>query len=467
MSGPYSSAKASDAVTGAPASKYRTAPDANLTGMPPGVPYIIGNEAAERFSFYGMRSILTIFMTTYLMNASGKLSVMNENEATGWFHEFVFGVYLLPIFGAIISDGFLGKYRTIIYLSIVYCFGHLALALNDTRLGLLIGLSLIAIGSGGIKPCVSAHVGDQFGTGNQHHLSRAFGWFYLSINLGSSISTYLCPILLENKRFGPHFAFGLPGLLMLTATVVFWLGRKKFVHIPPSGVGFVREFFSGEGLSAIGRLFVVYLFVAVFWSLWDQSSGGEWTLQARDLDLNFLGLRLLPEQVQVANPLLILALVPLFNYVIYPTIDRVLALTPLRKIGIGLFLMSASFLMIWWIQTWIDAGAKPNVAWQLLAYVLLTSSEVMVSITGLEFSYTQAPKKMKSAVMAAWLFTIALGNQFTAILNFLIPSLSHLGIDLKHAAYFRFFTLLMFFTAILFIFVARFYRGKTYIQGEP
>jgi POT family proton-dependent oligopeptide transporter len=464
MSGPYSSAKAPDDATSA--SKYRTAPDKNLTGMPPGVPYIVGNEAAERFSFYGMRSILTVFMTTYLMNAGGQRAVMNENEATAWFHEFVFGVYFLPIFGAIISDGFLGKYRTIIYLSVVYCFGHLALALNATRPGLFVGLLLIAIGSGGIKPCVSAHVGDQFGTGNRHHLSRAFGWFYLAINLGSSISTYLCPILLENQRLGPHFAFGLPGLLMLAATVVFWMGRKKYVHIPPGGLDFVREFFSREGLSAIGRLLLVYFFVAVYWSLWDQSSGGEWTLQARDLDLNFLGLKLLPEQVQVANPLLILVLVPLFNYVFYPQTNRIFALTPLRKIGIGLFMMSASFLMIWWIQIQIDAGAKPNVAWQLLAYVLLTSSEVLVSITGLEFSYTQAPKKMKSAVMASWLFTIALGNQFTAMLNFLMPTLTALGIDLRHAAYFRFFTLLMFCTALLFIFFARFYRGRTYLQGE-
>jgi POT family proton-dependent oligopeptide transporter len=138
----------------------------------------------------------------------------------------------------------------------------------------------------------------------------------------------------------------------------------------------------------------------------------------------------------------------------------------LRKIGIGLFLIAASFVVIWWIQTRIDGGARPSVAWQLLAYVLLTASEVMVSITGLEFSYTQAPKKMKSIVMATWLFTVALGNQFTAILNFLIPSLGNLGIDLKHAAYFRFFSLLMFLTAILFVFVARFYRGKTYLQGE-
>jgi proton-dependent oligopeptide transporter, POT family len=451
---------------GAQPSKYRTVPDRYLTGMPGGIPYIIGNEAAERFSFYGMRSILVIFMTTYLMSADGKLAVMNENEAAGWFHEFVFGVYFLPILGAIISDGLLGKYRTILALSVVYCFGHLALAVNDTRLGLFIGLLLIAIGSGGIKPCVSAHVGDQFGAGNQHLLSRAYGWFYLSINLGSSISIYLCPIFLNSKDFGPHYAFGLPGLLMLAATIVFWMGRKKFVHIPRGGLGFVRELFSVEGLSAIGRLFAVYIFVAVFWSLWDQSAGGEWTLQARNLNLNFLGLKLLPEQVQVVNPLLILLLVPLFNYVIYPAVHRVFPFTPLRKIGIGLFLIAASFLVIWWIQARIDGGARPSVVWQLLAYVLLTSSEVMVSITGLEFSYTQAPKKMKSIVMALWLFTIALGNQFTAILNFLIPTLSNLGFDLKNAAYFRFFTLLMFVTAMLFVFFARFYRGKTYIQGE-
>ncbi len=445
---------------------YRTLPDKRFSGMPPGVPFIIGNEAAERFSFYGMRSILIIFMTTFLMGPGGKLAVMGDTEATAWFHEFVFGVYFLPILGAIISDGFLGKYRTIVSLSVVYCLGHLALAIDDTRLGLLIGLLLIAIGSGGIKPCVSAHVGDQFGLGNQHLLSRVFGWFYLSINLGSSVSNYFCPILLNDKRFGSHFAFGLPGLLMVVATIVFWMGRKKYVHIPPGGLGFFREFFSTEGLAAIGRLFLLYIFVAIFWSLWDQCAGGEWTLQARSLNLHFLGIKLLPEQVQIANPLLILVLIPIFNYGVYPAIDRVFRLTPLRKIGIGLFLTASSFVVIWWLQTRIDAGARPSVSWQLLAYVLLTASEVMVSITGLEFSYTQAPKKMKSIVMAAWLFAVALGNQFTAILNFLIPALTNIGVDLKHAAYFRFFTFLMILTAIIFVIFARLYRGQTYIQGE-
>lgn len=449
-----------------PKPKYRSTPDQGLTRMPPGVPYIIGNEGAERFSFYGMRSILIVFMTTYLMGANGQLATMANNEAAGWFHTFVFAVYLLPILGAIISDGVLGKYRTIISLSIVYCIGHLALAMNDTRVGLFLGLALIALGSGGIKPCVSAHVGDQFGQGNKHLLPRVFGWFYFSINFGSFISTYVCPILLNDPRFGSRFAFGLPGVLMLIATVVFWMGRKKFVHVPPGGLGFLREFFSREGLGALGRLAIVYVFVAVFWSLWDQSAGGEWTLQAKSLDLHFLGLTFLPEQVQVANPILILLFIPLFNYVLYPAIDCVFPLNALRKIGIGLFVMASSFVVIWWIQSQIDAGAKPNVGWQLLAYVLLTASEALVSITGLEFSYTQAPRKMKSAVMAAWLFTVSLGNAFTAALNFLIPTLRQHGLNLQGAAYFQFFTYLMLVTAIIFVFVARFYRGKTYIQGE-
>src|ERR1700732_1107702 len=156
-------------VLGSPAerSKYRTAPDQTDTKMPVARPNITGKKAAERFSFYGMRAILAVFMTTYLMNAAGQRAVMGEDEASGWFHQFVAAVYWMPIFGALISDGLLGKYRTIFYLSIVYCLGHLSLALNDTRLGLFLGLSLIAIGAGGIKPCVSANVGDPVGRGNR------------------------------------------------------------------------------------------------------------------------------------------------------------------------------------------------------------------------------------------------------------------------------------------------------------
>lgn len=444
--------------------EYATKPP-NISTMPPGVPYIIGNEAAERFSFYGMRSILIIFMTQYIVTSAGAPDHMSDAEARGNFHNFVTAVYALPILGALLAEGLLGKYRTILYLSLVYCAGHFALALNDTRTGLLIGLGLIALGSGGIKPCVSANVGDQFGNSNKHLLSKVFGWFYFSINAGSFLSTIFCPLLLNSPNWGPRWAFGLPGIAMVIATIFFWAGRKKFVHIPPAGLGFIKEMFSKEGLLVMFRLAIIYVFVAIFWSLWDQSSGGSWTLQARHMDLNFFGMQLLPEQVQTANPIMILLFIPLVTYVIYPAINRFFPLTPLRKIGIGLFLTTGSFLVIAHVQSLIDAGGKPTIWWQFLAYVILTMGEAMVSITGLEFSYTQAPNKMKSAVMALWLFAVASGNKVTASVNFFILNPDGTT-KMSDYWYYLFFAALMFVTACIFVVVARYYKGRTYLQSQ-
>ncbi len=210
----------------------------------------------------------------------------------------------------------------------------------------------------------------------------------------------------------------------LPLVVPFLLIIGRGLALPkPGGIGTVplnKEAFANTTTitgRALGRLSIVYIFVAIFWSLWDQSSGGAWTLQCRNMDLNFFGIQLLPEQVQTANPIFILLFIPLVNYVIYPFMGKFFEPTPLRRIGIGLGLTAGSFLVIAYIQSMIDAGGRPTVWWQFLAYVILTLGEAMVSITGLEFSYTQAPNKMKSAVMAAWLFCVSLGNQFTAQVN--------------------------------------------------
>ena len=460
-------------VLAPPVIGYRTAPSQTETGLPSGVPYIIGNEAAERFSFYGMRTILITFMVSFLLNRQGFHAGLNEHEANGWFHLFVAGVYYTPVLGAFLSDGYLGKYRTILYLSIVYCLGHFTLAFMDTHAGIAIGQSkvlalgliLIALGSGGIKPCVSANVGDQFGESNKHLLSKVFGWFYFSINFGSSFSIWLCPILLKAAGFGPAWAFGVPGVFMVIATVVFWLGRHRFVHIPPSGNSLWKDVTSPEGRLTLGRLASLYVFILFFWALWDQSSGGEWSTQAKSMNTNVLGLfTLLPEQVQIVNGLLVLAFIPLFNYVLYPAADRFFPLTPLRKIAIGMFVTASSFGVIWLVQRWIDGGARPSILWQLLAYALLTAAEVLVSITGLEFSYTQAPNRMKSLIMALWLLTVALGNQFVSVLNFLVPWLRQHGMNLDGAGYFRFFTFLMLGVAVVFALFSQTYQGQTYIQ---
>ena len=442
-------------------SNYKTAPIASRS-IPSGIPFIVANEAAEHFSYYGMRAILVIFMTQYLMNSAGELDVMNENEAQGYFHLFVSAVYFMPIFGALLADGLIGKYRTILFLSLFYCLGHYALAIDDTRMGLLLGLGLISLGAGGIKPCVSSHLGDQFGASNHHLLSRVFGWFYFSINLGAFAAMLIIPWLLN--KYGASVAFAVPGVLMLIATMAFWSGRGQFIHIPPAGKDFIKEALSPFGLKIVLKLGSIYLFIAVFWALFEQI-GSSWVLQAQKMDRVIFGIEILPSQIQAANPLLIMCLVPLFSYQIYPILSRTIELTALKKISMGLFLTVFAFAIPAIIQMQIDNGLVPHIAWQLLAYVLLTAAEVMVSITCLEFSYTQAPKKMKSFVMALFFMSIALGNLFTSAVNFFMlnDDGSH---KLAGASYFWFFTGLMLLTAVLFVFVSSRYQERTYLHDE-
>ena len=396
--------------------KYRTTP-LLIDKMPPGIPYIVGNEAAERFSYYGMTAILFAFLTKHLTDMSGGPAPMAPELAKEWQHNFIAAVYAFPIVGAVLSDWLLGKYRTIISVSLLYCLGHAVLAAMDypsmTRVDpkwmLAIGLTLISVGAGGIKPCVTAHVGDQFGKQNKHLIPTIFGWFYFAINFGATFSMLLTPWLLDNPRFGPAWAFGVPGILMAIATLAFWLGRNKFVHIPPAGKGFFKETFSRDGMRSILNLIPLYLLIFPFFTLFDQTHSS-WVEQAGKMNCFIFGYEFLPDQFQAVNGILILLFIPIFSYVVYPTLGRFFEVTPLRRIAIGLFLTAASFAIIAVAQQQIDVGLKPHIAWQLVAYAVITAGEIMVSITALEFSHTQAPKKMKSFVMGVYLLVaIALG----------------------------------------------------------
>ena len=506
---------------------HRTTPDPDLTTMPGGVPFIIGNELAERFSFYGMKAILVVFMTQHLLNAAGQPAYMNDEEAKAVYHLFTAGAYFFPILGAILSDVLWGKYKTILLISLMYCLGHGMLALMDLgphfglwdmKPFLYAGLILIAMGAGGIKPCVSAHVGDQFGTGNKGLLTQVFNWFYFSINLGAFASTLLTPVLLA--EFGPWAAFGLPGVLMAIATFLFWMGRKTFIHVPAAGWhSFTTETFSPDGRRALLNLAPLFLiFVPVFWAIFDQT-GSAWVLQAESMDRQVLGFTLLESQVQAVNPLFILTLIPVFTYFIYPTISKIIPLSPLRKIGVGFVLTAATFALSAIIEIWIGAKAAPvandlwaalladpnasvtidqpgslsevvryarsigweqvqltpfladmpNILWQILAFLLLTSAEILVSIVCLEFAYTQSPPRMKSFVMGVYFLGVSLGNFYVAGVNKFMnltrdPDTGATPLD--GANYYWFFAGLMVVATIIYLFWAKFYKGRTYIQGE-
>lgn len=199
--------------------------------------YIVGNEACERFSFYGMRSILTLYMTHMLL--------MSESQAIEVAHLFNAGIYILPLLGAWIADRFLGRYKTILFISLFYCVGHAVLATADLaasvavrQLILFVGLFIIAMGAGGIKPCVSAFVGDQVdGERDAGVMTRVYAAFYWSINLGSFFAFLIIPWVRQN--WGYSWAFGIPGIFMGIATFIFWCGRKQYRHKEPTQPNFL------------------------------------------------------------------------------------------------------------------------------------------------------------------------------------------------------------------------------------
>ncbi len=389
--------------------------------------FIVGTEACERFSYYGMRVLLVPFMITYLG--------IVESDAEAYQHYFVMTVYFLPLLGGWLSDRFLGKYRTILYLSLFYCVGHAVLAFSESGTGLLVGCAFIALGSGGIKPCVSAYVGDQFPPEAKSMLTRAFNWFYVGINVGSIAGVFICPILLDRGEL--RWAFGLPGIAMGLATFVFWLGRKQYLNVPPRGHqehGFLPvalDMLRGrahtrptERVAAVRRLLriaIVFLPLLMFWALFDQQFS-TWEVQAGQCDLDVWGLHLAAGQVNNLNAFFIVVFVPVFTYLVYPWMQRRgFRVTALRKMIVGMVLTVISFVAAGLLQRAIDTNAAagtapPTVAWQTIQYLLITWAEILVSITGLEFAYGEAPEGTKSTVMAFWFLVISLGDLVAGVI---------------------------------------------------
>lgn len=451
--------------------------------FPPQIKWIVANEAAERYSFYGMRSILVVFLVSYFG--------MERSSAVADYHFFVSACYLLPLLGGYLADRFLGKYKTILYLSLVYCAGHLCLAIFDNSpSGFYFGLALIAIGSGGIKPCVSANVGDQFKSDQKEELNKVYNLFYWTINFGSFFSTLLTPWTLA--AFGPAIAFGIPGILMALATLFFWLGRNQYIKLPPNGkqehtsfkillsaiINFAKKpkdsgLLGGALLNhpaekvndvksalEVGKIFIA---ITVFWALFDQH-GSSWVLQATQMKLEgtFIGInyKLLASQIAALNPIMVMTLIPIFTFGIYPFCENKLGykMTPLRKIGIGMFLAGFSFILVAIFQFILDGGTQISVLWQFAPFLIITMSEVMISITGLEFAYTQAPYSMKSTIMSFWLLTVFFGNMLTAFI-------AKINIfDSGH--FFMFFAVLMIIFAGVFALIAKNYVVKDYMPAS-
>lgn len=445
--------------------------------FPLSVWFIIGMEFCERFSFYGMKAILPIYLTSVLR--------FSEDASTEIIHGFNFFAYFTTLFGGILSDSYLGKFKTILYLSIVYVLGSSMMAATSFPnwflhgvLGLAFGLLGIGVGTGGIKPCVSSFGGDQFDQETQAlPLQTYFSLFYFSVNAGSLLSMFITPILRADVHcFGQDscypLAFGLPAILMVFALLVFlfgaWRGYKKEAartnilgSVCSASFLAMSRMFSGSRVAhwldraepdyttafladakqLFGAIWTMWP-IAIFWALYDQQSS-RWTFQAQLMNGALSGKdSIKPEQMNIANSILILVLIPVFDRGVYPLISKLFngghPIKPLSRIFSGLFLACGSFLGAAFIQyhiiltgTFAPDPSDPenmicvagctHMLWQIPQYILITVAEILVSITGLEFSYSHAPRSMRSVCSAFWLLTVALGNLLVIVLTAIDP----------------------------------------------
>jgi proton-dependent oligopeptide transporter, POT family len=457
--------------------------------------YILGNEAAERFSYYGMKGILALYITGILM--------MTRDQATYIIHLFGFANYFMPLLGAWISDRYWGRYKTILWISLSYCAGHGVLACSDLFntvdgkiLCLYGGLALIAFGSGGIKPCVAAFMGDQFKAEQKHLLQKAYAAFYWMINLGSTAAFLIIPWVRDSH--GYSWAFGVPGIAMAIATLIFWMGTKKYVHVAPSAKtrssGFMavlmysirnraqrkpgekfwdvaRSQFTDAEVDAaksVGPILGIFSLIPIFWALFDQTFS-TWVLQGEKMTPYMLGnYKIGPEQMLAANPIMVMTLIPIMTLYLYPILGKYSS--PLRRMAYGMFMAALSFVMVAWLQVKVDSGAQMSIMWQTLPYIVLTMSEVLVSTTGLEFAFREAAPSMKSTIMGFWNLTVAIGNLLVGLITIMavkaLGSRAPAGSASIAPSTFMFYAGVTFVVAIVFCVAAAFYKYRDASAAE-
>ncbi|KAM8856101.1 solute carrier family 15 member 1 isoform 3-T3 [Spinachia spinachia] len=407
-----------------------------LFGYPLSIFFIVVNEFCERFSYYGMRAVLVLYFKYFLR--------WDDDLATSIYHVFVALCYLTPILGAIVADSWLGKFKTIIYLSIVYAIGQVTMAVSaihditDTdRDGTpnnmtvhivlsMIGLFLIALGTGGIKPCVAAFGGDQFSDHQEKQRRTFFSVFYLCINGGSLLSTIITPILraqdcgIYSQQKCYSLAFGVPAALMVVALVVFIAGHGMYYKAEPQGnimldvckcIGFaIKNRYKHRSnqypkrqhwmdwaeekyaklliaqIKMVLRVLFLYIPLPMFWTLFDQK-GSRWTLQATNLNGDFGLLVIQPDQMQTVNPILILTLVPIMDSVIYPLIQKCGAnFTPLKRMTVGMMMAAIAFVLAAVVQLQIDNTLPtfPSASESQLKLLNMGSGPVLVKLPGID-----------------------------------------------------------------------------------
>ncbi|GFY68907.1 peptide transporter family 1 [Trichonephila inaurata madagascariensis] len=362
--------------------------------VPKAIKFLLVGEFGEKYCFFSIRTVLTLFLTQHLLfgpNAAAKLA-----------HFFKMNIYILPLFGALLADSYLGKFNVIFLFSILTSFGNIILTMGSMaanlytmRASTLFGLLASSIGIGAIRPCITALGGDQYGIDEAKHRLRYFSVLYFVMSVASLFATAIAPVLRFNVAcFDQLTCFPLPffvsSMIFIISFSVFLFHKPLFVIKPAQGSVFLSVFrcmvyalkkkrkaknetkehwldyaedkYSKDviyDIKCLLRLLFIYIPLPVFWSLFDQQSS-RWIFQAVNLNGELNGHFIRPDQLLIVNPLVIILFLPLFEYIIYPFLGKLkLCRTPLQRMTVGGILAACSFIMAGILQLRIESEVPP------------------------------------------------------------------------------------------------------------
>jgi len=419
---------------------------AAATSHPVAFWFFFWGELAERCSYYGMRGILFLYMTKQLGFA--------EETGNIAMHSFIAVCYLLTLVGGWVADNYLGKYWTIVAFSVPYILGHVILGIESVTF-LIMALSLLAMGTGVIKPNISSLMGmtyDHERPGQEKLRGDAFAMFYGAINIGAAVSTFAMPSI--RTHYGYRIAFLFPAALMVVAFFIFAMGKRYYAVETISRRAKTPHERAAQRDILI-RISGIFTLVAFVWCVQDQSASTWTSFAEKYLDLHLFGFTLEPDSIQGFNPVLIVILLPIVTLFWHALANRGIKLRPTDKMLIGFILVIITMAMMATAGFITSEEAKVSVLWEIAAYVVITLAEACISVVGLELAYTAAPKHMKSFVTACWLLTVFAGNLLAMPVTWLYGKMSP-------GQYFSLMTLMMLAVTVVFVPVAiRFNREAT------
>jgi POT family proton-dependent oligopeptide transporter len=397
-----------------------------LLGHPRGLAYLFATEMCERFSYYGMRALLVLYLVKYILlpqtvgTVIGLAGLRHAFEAvfgplgTQPFASLIYGnytmlVYLTPIFGGLLADRVLGHRRTVIIGASLMALGHFMMAFEPL---LLFALLTLILGNGAFKPNMSSQVGELYPRGDARR-DRAYSIFYVGINIGASLAPFVCGTL--GEEVGWHYGFAAAGIGMLIGLATY-LRAAPYLQPDPlltAAPAATRKPFTRDEWRATAALLILFVPVSLFWATYEQQGNtiALWADQNTDrtVDLLFRTAEIPTTWFQAFNPLMIIAFTPLVIALWTRQARRGREPSTLVKMALGCAGVSAANLIM--AAAAVHAGpAKASWLWLVAYFVVITTGELYLSPIGLSLVSKVAPVRRLSMMMGIWLATSFTGN---------------------------------------------------------